>query len=87
METNQDPSGWLHIFAGGVLVAAGKWVWGRLTRTPRPIREEHSNAYVAAEIRQIRESVDGLSGTVAGLEDRVGRLENRRSGANATGRG
>lgn len=73
-----DPGGWLHIFAGGVLAAAAKWVWDRLTRTPRPVRPEHSSAYLLSEMRQIRDSIDGVAGTVQGLEDRVCRLESRR---------
>ncbi len=86
VETNgTDPGGWLHIFAGGVLAAAAKWVWDRLVRTPRPVRAEHSNAFMLAELRQIRDSVDGVAGTVQGLEDRVLRLEQRRSNASASG--
>ncbi len=87
METSpgNDPGGWIHIFAGGVLAAAAKWVWTRLTRTPRPERTNHSSAYMMAEIRQIRESIDGVAGTVQGLEDRVGRLEQRRGNAHASG--
>ena len=73
-----DPGGWLHIFAGGVLAAAAKWAWDRLVRTTRPARTEHSNAFLLAEVRQIRDAVDGVAGTVQGLEDRVIRLEQRR---------
>ncbi len=87
METNpaNDPGGWIHIFAGGVLAAAAKWVWDRLVRTPRPVRESHSSAYIMAEIRQIRESIDGVAGTVQGLEDRILRLESRRGNQSASG--
>ena len=74
-----DPGGWLHIFAGGILAAAAKWAWDRLTRTQRPARTEHSNAFMLGELRQIRDAVDGVAGTVQGLEDRVIRLEHRRS--------
>jgi hypothetical protein len=80
-----DPGGWIHIFAGGVLAAAAKWVWDKLVRTSRPARVDHSSAYMMAEIRQIRESIDGVAGTVQGLEDRVGRLEQRRPNSNAIG--
>ncbi len=79
METNNsDPGGWLHIFAGGVLAAAAKWCWDRLVRTQRPARTEHSNAFLLAELRQIKDAIDGVSGTVQGLEDRLVRLEQRR---------
>ncbi len=78
-----DPGGWVHIFAGGVLAAAAKWAWDRLTRTTRPARTEHSNAFLLAELRQIRDSVDGVAGTVQGLEDRVIRLEQRRPSSSA----
>ena len=75
---NPDPGGWFHIFVGGVLAAAAKWAWDRLVRTTRPARTEHSNAFLLAEVRQIRDAVDGVAGTVQGLEDRVMRLEQRR---------
>ncbi len=79
METNSpDPGGWLHIFAGGVLAAAAKWSWDRLMRTSRPARTEHSSAFLLAELRQIRDAVDGVAGTMQGLEDRLVRLEQRR---------
>ncbi len=79
LETNNgsDPGGWIHIFAGGVLAAAAKWCWDRLVRTQRPARTEHSNAFLLAEVRQIRDAVDGVSGTVQGIEDRLNRLEHR----------
>ncbi len=76
--SSPDPGGWIHIFAGGVLAAAAKWAWDRLVRTTRPARTEHSNAFLLAELRQIRDAVDGVAGTVQGLEDRVIRLEQRR---------
>ena len=74
-----DPGGWLHIFAGGMLAAAAKWAWDRLAKTQRPARTEHSSAFLLAEVRQIRDSVDGIAGTLSGLEDRIVRLEHRRS--------
>jgi hypothetical protein len=85
METNSsDPGGWLHIFAGGMLAAASKWAWDRLVKTQRPARTEHSNAFILAELRQIRDSVDGVAGGLQGIEDRVMRLEQRRSTSNST---
>jgi ubiquinone biosynthesis protein UbiJ len=74
---NPDPAGWVHIFAGGVLAAAAKWAWDKLTSTKRPARTEHSSAFLLAEVRQIKDAVDGVAGTVQGLEDRVMRLEQR----------
>lgn len=78
-QNNLDPGGWMHLFAGGIIMAAAKWAWGRLVRSPRPLRETHSNAYVVAELRQMRESIDDLAGTVSGMTDRIARLEARRS--------
>ncbi len=79
-----DPGGWIHIFAGGILAAAAKWAWDRLVRTQRPARTEHSNAFLLAEVRQIRDSIDGVAGSLQGLEDRVIRLESRRQSSNST---
>ncbi len=86
METSNgaDPGGWLHIFAGGVLAAAAKWFWDRLTKTQRPARTEHSSAFLLQEMRQIRDAVDGVAGSVQGLEDRVIRLEQRRRPSSST---
>ncbi len=86
LETNNgsDPGGWLHIFAGGVLAAAAKWCWDRLVRTQRPARTEHSAAFLLAEVRQLRDSVDGVAGNVQGLEDRLNRLEQQRRPKPAT---
>lgn len=85
METsNPDPGGWVHIFCGALLAAAAKWCWDRLTKTQRPARTEHSNAFLLAEVRQIKESVDGLAGTMQGMEDRVMRLEQNRRARPAT---
>lgn len=79
METsNPDPGGWVHIFCGALLAAAAKWCWERLSKTQRPARTEHSNAYVAQQVEQLRQSVDGVSGTVEGHEDRIRRLEQER---------
>lgn len=88
METsNQDPGGWMHIFVGALLAAAAKWCWDRLTKTQRPARTEHSNAFVAQQVEQLRSSVDGVAGTVQGHEDRIFRLEQdrfHRRGATST---
>lgn len=75
-----DPNGWLHLIAGGVLAAMGKRIWSLLSNTPRPARAEHSNAYIEAEIRAMREAVDRIDGTVSGLDHRLKRLERASSG-------
>ena len=76
METPNES--FVHIFAGAMLVAAAKWLWDRLVKTSRPARTEHSTAFLLSEVRQIRDAVDGMCGTVQGLEDRVNRLEGQR---------
>ncbi len=84
METsNSDPGGWVHIFAGGILAAAAKWFWDRLIKTQRPARTEHSSAFLLAEVRQIRDAIDGVAGSVQGIEDRLVRLEQRRKPASS----
>lgn len=79
METsNPDPGGLVHVFVGAVIAAAAKWLWDRLVKTSRPARTEHSSAFLLGEVRQLRDAVDGVAGTVQGLEDRLIRLEQRR---------
>ena len=75
-----DPGGFLHIFAGGVLAAMAKWFWDKLVKTTRPPRSEKSTAFIASEMRQLKKSVDGMSGTVRGIEGRLDRLERKPKG-------
>ena len=78
METNSpDPGGLVHVFVGAVIAAAAKWLWDRLVKTARPARTEHSSAFLLSEVRQIRDAIDGVAGTVQGMEDRINRLEQR----------
>ncbi len=54
MANNQmDPDGWIHLLVGGILAGAGKWVWDRLARTPRPPKEGHDVAYIRAHVERI----------------------------------
>ena len=68
--------GWPQLIAGALLGLLSVHLWGRLTRTPRPIRDEHSNEYLLTELRR---SVDSLSNTVAQQETRINRLESQRA--------
>ena len=79
-QNNLDPTGWIRIFAGGILYAAGQWVWKRLSRTPRPVREDgHSYEYVIAQLRQMQRTMDGIAGAQEGIEHRLTILEGRRA--------
>lgn len=80
-----DPNGWLHLIAGGLLAAVGKRVWEVLANkqmVPAKAVEvnggngsSRSNLYLAAELDQLRRSIDSLAGTVAGHDARLDRLE------------
>jgi hypothetical protein len=68
------------MFLGGVLAAAGKWIWHRLSKTVRPPR---SNAYMAEQLSQIMESQERIFAKVDAIEARVMHLEASRRSASA----
>lgn len=81
MEINSqnDPNGWLHVLAGGFLAAAGRWVWGRLMRSPRPAGGQHSNAYIAEQVRLIAERLDTQGAQLEDISKRLSHVEFRRA--------
>ncbi len=84
MESNgvgSDPGGWLHLVLGGVLMAVGKRIWEVLRGEKRPEGGEHSDSYLAEQVRLIRESQDRMEATLDDYGTRIARLEARRANA------
>ncbi len=84
MEANgggSDPGGWWHIVLGGLLVGVGQRIWELLRGEKRPEGGEHSDSYLAEQVRLIRESQDRMEATLDSHGDRLTRLEARRATA------
>lgn len=78
METNgvgNDPGGWWHVILGGLLVGVGQRIWELLRGEKRPEGGEHSDSYLAEQVKLIRESQDRMEATLDDLGQRVTRLE------------
>lgn len=74
-----EPTNWLIAVLMGVLGAAGKWLWDRVMRAPRPPKRGHTSAYHAQQLEQILEKLDRVEAKVDDHGDRIIRLEIRRS--------
>ncbi len=74
-----DPSGWIHLIAGGFLAAAGRWVWQKLTKVTRPTppaaEQLHSNAYILKKLIQINDKQDQQLAMIEDLQERMERIE------------
>lgn len=75
-----DPWQWVYLAAAGFLGAIGKHIYAVLWGTPRP-EGEHSNAYLAEQMRQMLESQETMQATLQGFDRRLKQLESRRATA------
>ncbi len=86
METSgggHDPWQYVQLAAAGFLGAFGKRFWEIMRGEKRPEGGEHSDDYLAEEIKLIRVSQDRTEAQMADLSRRITKLERRR-GAGAT---
>lgn len=76
-----DPWQYLQLVAAGFLGAFGKRIWEVMRGEKRPEGEQHSDSYLAEEVRLIRESQDRTEAQVESLVKRIARLEQRKRSA------
>ena len=76
-----DPWQWLYLVLAGVLGAVGKHIYEVLWSSPRPSGGEHTDAYLAEQLRQMLDAQETMQATLEGLDRRLKKVEQRFSTA------